>query len=119
MTYRTFGKDDKAVVVRHGPVVLAVKAKSDGTASDGLDWAIQHVDDFGADTFIWDSDGIGLGLAREVERQLGPRNVGPYRSMAVSGPRIPMPCTTSHRIKQGRVLQPPRSGLLATTRQVL
>jgi phage terminase large subunit len=69
------GKDDKAVVVRHGPVILKVDAKSDGTASDGLDWAIQHVDDFGADTFIWDSDGIGLGLAREVERQLGPRNV--------------------------------------------
>ena len=69
------GKDDKAVVVRHGPVILTVAAKSDGTASDGLDWAIQHVDDFRADTFIWDSDGIGLGLAREVERQLGPRNV--------------------------------------------
>ena len=69
------GKDDKAVVVRHGPVILKVAAKSDGTASDGLDWAIQHVDDFSADTFIWDSDGIGLGLAREVERQLGPRNV--------------------------------------------
>ena len=51
-------------------------AKSDGTASDGLDWAIQHVDDFAADTFVWDADGIGLGLAREVERQLGPRNVG-------------------------------------------
>ena len=69
------GKDDKAVVVRHGPVILKVASKSDGTASDGLDWAIQHVDDFGADTFVWDSDGVGLGLAREVERQLGPRNV--------------------------------------------
>ena len=69
------GKDDKAVVVRHGPVVLHVDAKGDGTASDGLDWAIQHVDDYSADTFIWDADGIGLGLAREVERQLGPRNV--------------------------------------------
>ena len=69
------GKDDKAVVVRHGPVILKVGAKSDGTASDGLDWAIQHVDDFAADTFVWDSDGIGLCLAREVERQFGHRNV--------------------------------------------
>ena len=69
------GKDDKAVVVRHGPVVIRVDAKSDGTASEGLDWAIQYVDDHAADTFIWDADGIGLGLAREVERQLGPRNV--------------------------------------------
>ena len=69
------GKDDKAVVVRHGPVVLKVDTLSTGTASDGLDWAIQHVDDYSADTFVWDADGIGLGLAREVERQLGPRNV--------------------------------------------
>ena len=29
------GKDEKAVVVRHGPVVLKA-GKSDGTASDGL-----------------------------------------------------------------------------------
>ena len=70
------GKDDKAVVVRHGPVILKVALKSDGTASDGLDWAIQHVDDFGADTFIWDSDGIGLGTcSARLSDSSVPRNV--------------------------------------------
>ena len=65
------GRDAKAVVVRHGARVLSLGLMHTGTASDGLDWALRYVDDHAADSFIWDSDGIGLGLAREVERSLG------------------------------------------------
>ena len=69
------GKDAKAVIVRHGPQVLDMGLKHDGTAADGLDWALDYVDRYHADSFVYDQDGIGLGLAREVERSLGNRNI--------------------------------------------
>ena len=91
------GKDDKAVVVRHGPQVLALGLKADGTASDGLDWAVQYVDDFSADSFVYDADGIGLGLAREVERQLGPRNVNIHQFHGGERPANPDAQYDGHR----------------------
>ena len=69
------GKDAKATVVRHGARVLEMALKHDGTASDGLDWALRMVDDYHADNFVYDQDGIGLGLTREVERGLSNRNI--------------------------------------------
>ena len=69
------GKDAKAVVVRHGARVLDMGLKHDGTASDGLDWALDYVDRYHADSFVYDADGVGLGMAREVERGLGNRNI--------------------------------------------
>ena len=69
------GKDAKAVVVRHGARVLDMGLKHDGTASDGLDWAVDFVDRYHCDSFVYDQDGVGLGLTREVERSLGNRNI--------------------------------------------
>ena len=69
------GKDAKAVVVRHGARVLDMGLKHDGTASDGLDWAIDYLDRYHCDSFVYDQDGVGLGLTREVERSLGNRNI--------------------------------------------
>ena len=91
------GKDDKAVVVRHGAQVLKLGLKADGTASDGLDWAIQHVDDYRADSFIYDADGVGLGLAREVERQLGPRSVTIHQFHGGERPENPDMMYDGHR----------------------
>ena len=69
------GRDAKAVVVRHGARVLSLGLMHTGSASDGLDWALRYVDDHAADSFIYDADGVGLGLAREVERALGSRTI--------------------------------------------
>jgi phage terminase large subunit len=69
------GKDAKAVVIRHGARVLDMGLKHDGTASDGLDWAVDFVDRYHCDSFVYDQDGVGLGLTREVERSLGNRNI--------------------------------------------
>ena len=91
------GADAKAVVVRHGPCILDLGLKSDGTASDGLDWAIDHVERYSADTFVWDADGIGLGLAREVERQLGPRLVNYVPFHGGNSPANPDAMYDNHR----------------------
>ena len=91
------GKDAKAVVVRHGARILEMGLKHDGNAADGLDWAIRHVDDFHADSFIYDQDGIGLGLAREVERGLGSRNVNIEGFRGGESPRDPDAIYEGHR----------------------
>lgn len=91
------GPDAKAVVVRHGPIVLDFDLKTDGTASDGLDWAVDYVDRYHADNFIWDADGIGLGLAREVERQLGNRQITFTPFHGGNSPKDPDAMYDSHR----------------------
>ena len=94
------GRDAKSVVVRHGARVLSLGLMHTGTASDGLDWALRYVDDHAADSFIWDSDGIGLGLAREVERSLGNRNVNFSGFRGGESPRDPQAMYDGHRMNR-------------------
>ena len=91
------GKDAKAVVVRHGARVLDMGLMHDGTASDGLDWALDYVNRYHADSFVYDQDGIGLGLAREVERGLGNRNVSITGFRGGESPRDPDAMYDGHR----------------------
>ena len=64
------GRDPKAITVRHGPILLAVKEKKTGEIDDGCDWAIGVAKDYNADWFVWDGDGMGAGLKRQVATEL-------------------------------------------------
>ena len=91
------GKDAKAVVVRHGARVLDMGLKHDGTASEGLDWAIDFVDRYHCDSFVYDQDGVGLGLAREVERSMGGRNINITGFRGGQQPENPQSMFDGHR----------------------
>ena len=69
------GGDNKAVAVRHGSVVLSVLEKEDGDVNTGCDWACDLAIDHNADQFIWDADGLGAGLARQVNDYFRGRKV--------------------------------------------
>jgi len=60
------GGDDKGFAVRHGSIILSVKAKDTGEVDEGCDWAAQLAIDHNADWFVWDGDGMGAGLKRQV-----------------------------------------------------
>jgi len=60
------GTDDKSVVRRHGSVVLDARLKKYGDVNEGCDWATSYAIEHGADTFIWDADGMGVSLRRQV-----------------------------------------------------
>jgi len=60
------GKDDKGFSLRHGSIIRMVKSKSDGEIDDGCDWATGLALQNDADWFIWDGDGMGAGLKRQV-----------------------------------------------------
>lgn len=69
------GEDNKAIAYRHGVIVKDVKEKEDGDINDGCDWAIDEALKNNVDAFIWDCDGMGVALARQLDKALGVKNI--------------------------------------------
>lgn len=64
--------DNKVLAHRHGIVIKNVlyRSGSDGDVNDATDWALAYAIRHRADCFIWDGDGLGLSLRRQVEQAL-------------------------------------------------
>jgi phage terminase large subunit len=62
------GTDSKGFAMRHGSIVTAVRSKDDGDVNQGLDWATSIANSNSADHFVWDCDGMGISLKREVAK---------------------------------------------------
>ena len=60
------GNDAGGFAVRHGSIIKSVKSKSRGEIDEVCDWATGEAINAGADVFIWDGDGMGTGLKRQV-----------------------------------------------------
>jgi len=69
------GNDDKGLAVRHGSIVTKVSAQGFGDIDDGCDWALDECIASRADWFIWDADGMGYGLKRQVSDALAGKKV--------------------------------------------
>lgn len=64
------GPDAKGYAKRQGSVILDVREMLTGDSNEGLDWALDLARQENADWFVWDGDGIGLGLRRQVLQAL-------------------------------------------------
>lgn len=64
------GGDSKGFALRKGSVVLEVCEKVTGDAGEGMDWALQKARQAQADWFVWDCDGLGISLKRQVDQEL-------------------------------------------------
>jgi len=64
------GKDDKGLLHRKGILIKDCALKPSGDVNEGLDWALDYTLEHKPDWFIWDSDGIGLGLVEKISRAL-------------------------------------------------
>ncbi len=64
------GGDSKGLVYRHGSVILDVREKTTGDVNEGCDWATDYAIKVQADGFIWDGDGLGVSLKRQVAQAL-------------------------------------------------
>jgi len=60
------GADAKALACRHGSIITHVKEKLEGDISDGCDWATDEAVRLDADWFVWDGDGMGTGLKKQI-----------------------------------------------------
>jgi phage terminase large subunit len=61
------GNDAGGYVLRHGSIVQAVCSKDKGEIDEVCDWATGLASDHRADWFVWDGDGMGTGLKRQVQ----------------------------------------------------
>jgi phage terminase large subunit len=62
------GADSKGYALRHGSVVMEVMEKDTGDINEGCDWATGLAIQDGVDVFLWDCDGLGIGLNRQINR---------------------------------------------------
>lgn len=69
------GDDAKGLAYRHGVVFLDIQETDMKDINKGADWAIEYVQDVKPDVFIWDGDGMGVGLRRQFNEALGPKNI--------------------------------------------
>ena len=64
------GPDSKGYCLRHGSIVLDIEEKEDGDINQGGDWAVQKAVEARADLFVFDCDGMGIGLKRQIDNAL-------------------------------------------------
>lgn len=62
--------DAKGYACRHGSVVLDVQENDHDDVNEGCEWALNLAIEAKVDTFIWDGDGLGVGLKRQVATAL-------------------------------------------------
>lgn len=67
--------DEKALCYRHGSVVLDVQEKATGDVNEGCDWATDFALQHPTDLFVWDADGLGISLKRQIGESLGETNI--------------------------------------------
>ncbi len=64
------GGDAKGLCVAHGQLIERVEAKETGDSCEGVDWATAIALSSNTDNFVWDGDGLGVALKREIDRSL-------------------------------------------------
>lgn len=60
------GNDAGGFALRHGSIIRSVKRKDSGEIDECCDWATENAIQLDADWFVWDGDGMGTGLKRQV-----------------------------------------------------
>lgn len=60
------GNDAGGFARRHGSIITHVKEKTSGEIDETCDWATGEARRLGCDWFVWDGDGMGTGLKRQI-----------------------------------------------------
>lgn len=84
--------DAKAVLVRHGSVILDGEEFDIGDANAGCDYATDYAIRHDADYFSWDCDGLGITLNRQVTKNLEGKKIEIVQfrgSNGVEDPKLP------------------------------
>lgn len=62
--------DPRSLCYRHGSVILDVQENIELDVNDACDWALDYAINKRADLFVWDGDGLGLSLRRQIRDKL-------------------------------------------------
>lgn len=83
------GTDSKGFILRHGSVILDVKESGLGDVNHGCDWALDMTIQAQADYFVWDCDGLGVSLKRQVYQSLNGKKIEPVMFKGSESPDDP------------------------------
>lgn len=83
------GTDDKGLIVRHGILIKEAASRSFGDINEGADWALDSAIKHNADLFVWDIDGMGVGLKRQVSMALNGKNIAFKMFSGANSPEYP------------------------------
>jgi len=72
------GNDAKGYSLRHGSIFLRIEEKTGGEIDEGCDWATANAIRDRADMFVWDGDGMGAGLKRQVSTAFAGKKVNTH-----------------------------------------
>lgn len=64
------GPDPKGLCYRHGSVIMDLQLKKDGDLAEGGTWALDYALEKKPDLFVWDAEGMGVGLREKVVERL-------------------------------------------------
>ena len=84
------GGDSKGIARRHGTVVEDVDERTIGDVNEGCDWATDYAIQNNVDMFVFDEDGMGAALRRQINSALNGKNIrveGFKGSEGVDNPR--------------------------------
>ena len=62
--------DPRAYTLRHGSVFLDIQENDEDDVNDAADWALDAAIENNVDLFVWDADGLGITLKRQVKDSL-------------------------------------------------
>ncbi len=69
------GNDAIALVMRNGSVIEEAMLSNLKDVNEGLDWALDFSINQAISLFVWDSDGMGVSLKRQVKNSLKGENI--------------------------------------------
>ena len=64
------GEDPKGLVFRHGVYIKDVQENDTGDVNEGADWATDYAIEKNANYFVYDADGMGVSLKRQISKSL-------------------------------------------------
>lgn len=76
------GHDAKGYCLRHGSIIKDIRDNKTGDVNEGCDWALDLAINANADIFVYDSDGLGASLRRQITTAL---NGKPIETIAFHG----------------------------------
>jgi phage terminase large subunit len=83
------GEDPEALAYMHGNVVLQAMSNDQKAIDDACDWATDFANRVKADVFIWDCDGMGIGLKRQVQHAFNGKKITTDQFKGSEGPLFP------------------------------
>ena len=79
------GPDNKGLCLRHGSVILDAREKEGLDVNEGCDWALDYAIQEQADVFLWDADGLGASLRRQITQALAGKKIDPVEFKGSKG----------------------------------